>query len=70
MYRNEPLRAVVNDVVRYSDIRIEIADAVVGDLRYTGVVYHDAVQEWVSALPESFPVTVVSDGTREIIKAR
>ena len=70
VYRNEPLQAVISDVVRYSDVRIEIADAAIGDLRYTGVVYHDAVQEWVSALPESFPVTVVSDGTREIIKAR
>jgi len=70
VYRNEPLREVVNDMVRYSDMQIEIADASVGELRYSGVVYHNAVHEWVSALPESFPVTVVSDGTREIIKAR
>jgi transmembrane sensor len=70
VYRDEPLQEVVSDVVRYSDIQIEIADAAVGDLRYSGVVYQDAVQEWVSALPESFPVTIVSDGTREIIKAR
>ncbi len=70
VYRNEPLHEVVRDVVRYSDIQIEIADATVGKMRYSGVIYDDAVREWVSALPESFPVTVVSDGTREIIKAR
>ena len=70
VYRDEPLQDVVNDVVRYSDVQIEIADAAVGDLRYSGVIYQDAVHEWISALPESFPVTIVSDGTREIIKAR
>lgn len=70
VYRDEPLQEVVNDIVRYSDIQIEIADPVVGDMRFSGVVYHDAVHEWIAALPESFPVTVVSDGAREIIKAR
>jgi transmembrane sensor len=70
VYRNEPLHEVVRDVVRYSDIQIEIADASVGEMHYSGVIYDDAVREWVSALPESFPVTVVSDGTREIIRAR
>jgi transmembrane sensor len=70
VYRDEPLQEVVSDIVRYSNIQIEIADAAVGGLHYSGVIYHDAVQEWIAALPESFPVTVVSDGTREIIKAR
>lgn len=70
VYRNEPLNEVVRDVVRYSDIQIEIADASVGEMHYSGVIYDDAVREWVSALPESFPVTIVSDGTREIIRAR
>lgn len=70
IYSNERLREVIGDVVRYSDIQIEIADAAVGEMHYSGVIYHDAVREWVSALPESFPVTVVSDGTREIVKAR
>ena len=70
VYRDESLQEVVSDVVRYSGTQIEIADAAVGDLRYSGVIYQDAVHEWVSALPESFPVTIVSDGPREIIKAR
>lgn len=70
VYRDESLQEVVRDIVRYSDVQIEIADAAVGNLHYSGVVYHDAVHEWIAALPESFPVTVDSDGTREIIKAR
>lgn len=70
VYRNEPLQEVIGDIVRYSNVEIVIADAAVGHLRYSGVVYHDAVREWISALPESFPVTVVSEGTRDIIKAR
>lgn len=70
VYRNESLQDVVSDIVRYSNVDVVIADAAVGNLRYSGVVYHDAVREWISALPESFPVVVVSDGTRDIIKAR
>jgi transmembrane sensor len=70
IYRDEPLQEVVNDVVRYSDMQIEIADSAVGDLHYSGVIYQDAVHEWVAALPESFPVTIVADGPRQIIKAR
>ena len=70
VYRNESLQDVVSDIVRYSNVEVVIADAAVGNLRYSGVVYHDAVREWISALPESFPVVVVSDGTRDIIKAR
>jgi transmembrane sensor len=70
VYRDEPLQEVVSDIVRYSDIQIQIADSAVGDLHYSGVIYRDAVHEWISALPESFPVTIVSDGKRKIIMAR
>ena len=70
IYRDEPLRDVVMDVARYTDKSIEIADNAVGDLHYSGLVYKSAVDEWTSALPESFPVTVIRDGQRQIIKAR
>jgi transmembrane sensor len=70
VYRNEPLRDVVMDIVRYSERPIEISDNAIGDLRYSGVVYKGAVEEWTQALPESFPVKIVSEGNREIIKAR
>ena len=70
IFRDEPLRDVVMDVARYTDRPIEIADHSVGDLRYSGIVYNGAVDEWIAALPESFPVTVIRDGQRQIIKAR
>jgi transmembrane sensor len=70
VYRDEPLRDVVMDIVRYSERPIEISDNAIGDLRYSGVVYKSAVEEWAQALPESFPVKIVSEGNRKIIRAR
>jgi transmembrane sensor len=70
VYRDEPLRDVVMDVVRYSKKHIEISDAAIGELHYSGVVYKTAVDEWTEALPESFPVKIISDGNRVIIEAR
>jgi transmembrane sensor len=70
VYRDEPLREVVMDVARYADKQLEIVGDAVGELHYTGVIYKGAVDEWASALPESFPVKIVSEGNREIILAR
>ena len=70
VYRDEPLRDVVMDVARYSDKQLEISGDAVGDLHYSGVVYKGAVEEWTSALPESFPVKIVTNGNREIIQAQ
>jgi len=70
VYRDEPLRDVVMDVVRYTDKHIEISDEAIGNLRYSGVVYRGAVEEWTRALPESFPVRIITEGNREIIGAR
>lgn len=70
VYRDEPLRDVVMDVVRYSGKLIELPDPAIGDLHYSGIVYESAVKEWIDALPESFPVTIVSEGNRVTIKAR
>lgn len=62
VYRNEPLRAVVADVSRYTDLRLEVAAGAIGDLRFSGTVHSDAIAEWVAALPESFPVRLISSG--------
>jgi transmembrane sensor len=70
IYRDEPLRDVVMDVARYSQKRFEITGDATGELRYTGVVYQKAVDEWASALPESFPVNVVIQGDKTIISLR
>jgi transmembrane sensor len=70
VYRDEPLRDVVLDVARYSDKQLELAGDEIGNLHYSGVVYKAAIDEWTSALPESFPVKIVTEGNREIILAR
>lgn len=70
VYRNEPLRDVVMDVARYSERELHIAGDDIGQLRYSGVVYEGAIDEWLAALPESFPVKVVIEGNRETILAR
>jgi transmembrane sensor len=74
VYRDEPLRDVVADVARYSSRPIDIVDVagvdVAGALRFSGVVYRDAIEEWAAALPESFPVTLESNGERLTIRVR
>ncbi|HEY4972523.1 MAG TPA: FecR domain-containing protein [Steroidobacteraceae bacterium] len=70
VYRDEPLRDVVADVARYSNQQLEITDDSVGALHFSGVVYKNAVDEWAAALPESFPVKLVSQGGRLTITAR
>ena len=70
IYRNESLREVIKDVSRYSPKQLEISGDAIGEMRYSGVVYTSALDEWMSALPESFPIRIVTDGNREIIQAR
>ena len=70
VYRDEPLRTVIQDVARYRQIPLEIRDPLAGNLRYSGVVYTTALDEWLAALPESFPVRVVSNQGRQEIRLR
>jgi transmembrane sensor len=70
VYRDEPLRSVIKDVARYRAKPLEITDPTVGDLRYSGVVYTKALDEWLAALPESFPVRVVSSDEQQEILPR
>jgi transmembrane sensor len=68
---DEPLDSVLAAVNRYSPTRIEIRGTSVGNLRYTGTVVSGRVEEWLSALPNVFPIEVVSqDSDRIIIRAR
>lgn len=68
---DEPLDSVVAAVNRYSPIRIELRPAGLGDLRYTGTVVSGRVDEWLAALPNVFPIEVVSqDSDRIIIRSR
>ena len=47
-----------------------IGDRLAGDLRFSGVIYKDAIAEWASALPESFPVTLDREPDGLTIRSR
>jgi ferric-dicitrate binding protein FerR (iron transport regulator) len=59
-YLHEELRFVIADVNRYSRRKIQLNDAQVGHLLYTGTVLLEHVDEWVATLPGSFPVRLDS----------
>jgi transmembrane sensor len=67
-YMIEPLGSVIDDVNRYSPRRIELSDARLRDLVFTGTVMQHRIDEWVMALDGVFPVRVVAqrDGHIEI----
>src|SRR5690606_17059020 len=53
---DEPLRAVVDRVNRYSADKIALDDATVGELRFTGTVRYDEIVEWARGLDRVFPI--------------
>ena len=57
-YYGDPLSAVVTDLNRYAPDRIEFADPELGNLQYTGTVFPEQVGDWLTSLPNAFPVRV------------
>lgn len=64
---DEPLRAVVATINRYSDRELILTDAQLGDMSFTGTVYEGRVDEWLQALQEVFPIRVVTAGSDAIL---
>jgi len=70
-FNNEPLDSVVAAVNRYSATRIELRGHALEQLRYTGTVVSGRIDEWLAALPNAFPIEIVSpDSDRIIIRSR
>jgi transmembrane sensor len=67
-YRNEPLRAIISDVIRYSTQEIVIADPQIADLRMTTTVFTNDVDSWLQGLEAAAPVRVVrtADGSAHL----
>jgi transmembrane sensor len=61
-FRDEPLSAVVATVNRYSSTSIELNAEGMKGFRYTGTVVAGRIDEWLTALPNAFPVEIVSHG--------
>jgi transmembrane sensor len=66
---DEPLRAVVATINRYSDRELILTDVKLGNMSFTGTVYEGRVDEWLQALQQVFPVRVVSEGSDAILLA-
>lgn len=60
---DEPLSAVVADINRYAPYSIVITDPALSQRVFTGTVYQDRIDDWLLALEEVFPVSVVRAGT-------
>lgn len=67
---DEPLSTVVADVNRYAPFSIVITDPALAQRVFTGTVYQDRIDDWLLALEEVFPVSVVRDGATVELTAR
>ena len=61
---DEPLSVVIANLNRYTNKPVHILDADLNALTYTGTVRADAIDSWVSALPEVFPLQVSKEADR------
>jgi transmembrane sensor len=61
---DEPLSVVIANLNRYANKPVHILDADLNALTYTGTVRADAIDSWVSALPEVFPLQVSKETDR------
>jgi transmembrane sensor len=63
----EPLSVVIANVNRYASKPMQIASADLDTLSYTGTIRTDAIDGWVNALPEVFPLRVSMETDRIIL---
>lgn len=69
-FEEEPLRVVVASLNRYSRREIVIDDPVLEDFKFTGAVFDDSVEDWLSGIQIIFPVTVDDSDPRRVVLAR
>lgn len=58
---DEPLRTVIARVNRYSRHNIAIADASLEELRFTGTVFRERIEDWALGLEKAFPIKANTD---------
>lgn len=69
VYRNEPLKYVVADIARYTNLKFTVTDPA-AELQFSGAVFKDRVAEWIVALPEVSPVVIDRQGELVVISLR
>jgi transmembrane sensor len=68
-YLAEPLGSVIADVNRYISRPIIIRDEGLKSLTYTGTIFIQSIDEWLSAVPKEFPVIVIAEANQTILAA-
>lgn len=66
-YIDEPLDAVVTDVNRYSLRPIKVRDAEIGQLMFTGTVFIDSIDEWLTGIQSTFPLRALITTDNQIL---
>ncbi|MBL8270960.1 FecR family protein [Steroidobacter sp.] len=66
-YLNEPLAAVIEDINRYSQQRLVLGDAEVGELTFSGAVATGDIGAWLQALPGVFPVDLQKQESGDVV---
>jgi transmembrane sensor len=64
---DEPLSVVIANLNRYTGTPLHVADANLNGLTYTGTVHTDAIDSWLDALPEVFPLQVNKQAGRVVL---
>ncbi len=67
---DEPLSMVIDTINRYSHREIVITDKAISELRFSGTVSREHIDEWLSALSEIFPVNVRRVGNQTVLISR
>jgi transmembrane sensor len=66
-FDNEPLAVVVANINRYRAQPLQIADADLKALTFTGTVKTDAIDDWLHALPQVLPLQVSDSGGQTVL---
>ena len=64
---DEPLGMVIETINRYSHREIVITDKAINELRFSGTVSREHIDEWLFALSEIFPVDVRRVGNETVL---
>jgi transmembrane sensor len=70
IYRDQPLRVVVDDLNRYFPHAVRLEDERVGALRFTGVLTVDGENETIRRLVELLPISATRVGDATVLKVR
>ncbi|WP_286232508.1 FecR family protein [Thalassotalea sediminis] len=69
-YVNVALSSVVYDISRYVPLHIYIQDKSVADMRFTGNIKLERIEEWFADLPDIFPLDIQQYGDTKVMTKR